>query len=250
MLMMKTLLILLLLGMGALLLPEEVSAQADYGFRFVRIRYGDTISGGGGFGGGRRGRGGFGDTWAHDYPTAEQNFYIALKRTTSIHVEEPHIVLELDDDRIFEYPMLYLCEPGFWIMNDEQVERLRAYLKRGGFILFDDFRGENQWFNLYEQMQRVFPDNEPEEIPPDHPIWNIYYDIDPVAAPSLVSGYVGSTDADSYMAYFDDKGRMMALANRNQDIGDGWEWPDQNFQDASTISFQMGINFVLYALTH
>jgi hypothetical protein len=99
-------------------------------------------------------------------------------------------------------------------------------------------------------MKLLFPDKEPEEIAPDHPIWSIYYDIDPVAAPSLVSGYAGSTDADRYMAYFDDKGRMMALANRNQDIGDGWEWPEQNFQDASTVSFQMGINFVMYALTH
>ncbi len=241
--MMKHLLIFfLLLGTGALLLPEDTAAQADYGFRFIRIRY-DLGEGRGLFGRG-------GAPWAHDYPTAEENFYIALKRTTTIHVEEPYLVLELDDDRIYEYPVLYICEPGYWTMNEEQVERLREYLNRGGFLLFDDFRGEYEWMNLYEQMKLLFPDIEPEEIQPDHPIWSIYYDIDPVAAPSLVSGYQGSTDADRYMAYFDDKGRMMALANRNQDIGDGWEWPDQNFQDASTVSFQMGINFVLYALTH
>ena len=240
---MKRILLLLLLP-GVFILPETVHAQADYGFRFVRIRYDDPYGGGSGrrFGGGA--------TWAHDYPTAEENFYIALRRTTAIHVEEPYLVLELDDDRIFEYPMLYICEPGFWIMEEEQVERLREYLSRGGFVLFDDFRGEYQWMNLYDQMKRLFPDIEPVEIAPDHPIWSIYYDIDPVAAPSLVSGYQGSTDADRYMAYFDDKGRMMALANRNQDIGDGWEWPNDNFQDASTVSFQMGINFVLYALTH
>ena len=248
MLMKKTLLILLLLGSAALLLPEDTAAQADYGFRFVRIRYGDTISGGGGFSGRRRGFGG--RAWAHDYPTAEENFYIALKRTTAIHVEEPYLVLELDDDRIFEYPVLYLCEPGYWIMNDEEAERLREYLNRGGFILFDDFGGQREWGVLYEQMKRVFPDKEPMEIPPDHPIWNIYYDVDPVAAPSLVSRREYNQGEDRYMAYFDDKGRMMALANHNQDIGDGWEWPDQNFQDASTVSFQMGINFVLYALTH
>ena len=99
-------------------------------------------------------------------------------------------------------------------------------------------------------MKRVFPDLEPEEISPDHPIWDIYFDVDPVAAPSLVSRREYDQGEDRYMAYFDDKGRMMALANHNQDIGDGWEWPDRNFQNASTISFQMGINFVMYALTH
>ncbi len=246
--MLKRLLILLLL-FGAALLADTAQAQADYGFRFVRVRF--EGPGDGGFGGGQRGRGRFGGgAWAHDYPTAEENFYIALKRTTAIHVEEPYLVLELDDDRIFEYPFLYLCEPGYWNMTDVHVERLREYLKRGGFILFDDFRGEWDWGNFYQEMKRVFPDLEPQEIPPDHPIWAIYYDIDPVAAPSLVSGYRGSTDADRYMAYFDDKGRMMALANHNQDIGDGWEWPNRNFDNASTISFQMGINFVMYALTH
>ena len=241
---MRTLLVIAFL-VGLLMPVEPVFAQADYGFRFVRVRFEDPGRGGGG-----RGRFRGGAAWAHDYPTAEENFYIALKRTTAIHVEEPYLILELDDDRIFEDPMLYLGEPGSWSMTDEHVERLRDYLNRGGFILFDDFRGDYEWINLYEEMQRVLPGREPQELPPDHPIWSIYFDIDPVAAPSLVSGYRGSTTADRYMAYFDDKGRMMALANHNQDIGDGWEWPDRNFQDASTISFQMGINFVMYALTH
>ena len=237
-------LFILLFLLGALVLADTAQAQADYGFRFVRIRYGDS-DGGGRFGGGR-----FGAMWAHDYPTAEENFYIALKRTTAIHVEEPYLVLELDDDRIFEHPILYLCEPGFWTMSDEDVERLREYLNRGGFILFDDFGGQREWAWFYEQMKRVFPDLEPEEIPTDHPIWDIYFDVDPVVAPSLVSRREYDQGEDRYMAYFDDKGRMMALANHNQDIGDGWEYPDRNFDDASTISFQMGINFVMYALTH
>jgi hypothetical protein len=43
---------------------------------------------------------------------------------------------------------------------------------------------------------------------------------------------------------------MVALMCYNQDIGDGWEWPERNFEDASTTAFQMGINFLMYALTH
>ena len=219
----------------------ESLAQADYGFRFARIRYDDASQ--------RSWRRG-GAGWAHDYPVAEENFYVALRRTTAIHVEEPYLVLDILDERIFEYPILYLCEPGYWRLREEGAAHLREYLNRGGFILFDDFRGDYEWYNLYEQMQLVFPGKEPQELPPTHPIWTIYFDVDPVAAPSLVSGYQGSTDADRYMGYFDDRGRLMALANHNQDLGDGWEYPNRDFDNASTVSFQMGINFVMYALTH
>ncbi|MCY4674716.1 MAG: DUF4159 domain-containing protein [Bacteroidetes bacterium] len=232
--------------MVLVLCGTEVMAQADYGFRFVRVRYEIPGMGGRGQGWGRGG----GPMWAHDYPVAEQNFYIALKRTTTIHVEEPYLVLNLMDPQIFEHPILYLCEPGYWQIADEEVEQLREYLNRGGFLLFDDFRGDYEWYNLYEQMQRVLPGREPMELPATHPIWSIYFDVDPVAAPSLVSGYRGSITEDRYMGYFDDNGRLMALANHNQDIGDGWEYPDRDFENASTISFQMGINFVMYALTH
>ncbi len=219
----------------------EVYGQADYGLRFVRIRY-DTQAGGGRFFGG--------EAWAHDFPTAEENFYIALERTTSIHVEAPYVVLELSDDRIFEYPVIYLCEPGYWNPTPEDVENLNAYLERGGFILFDDFRGEYEWMHLYEQMQAVLPGKEPQLLDSEHPVWSIYFDIDPVAAPSLVRGFQGSREADQYYGYFDGEGRLMALANHNQDIGDGWEYPNIDFENASTVSFQMGINFVIYALTH
>jgi hypothetical protein len=176
---------------------------------------------------------------------------MALKRTTEVYVEGEPVVLRLSDKEIFEYPFLYLSEPGYWTMEEDEVENLREYLGRGGFILFDDFGREIEWVQLYEEMKRVFPEIEPREIPPDHPVWTIFYDIDPVEAPSLVGGrgYFTKFD-DTYMGFFDEQGRMMALACYNQDIGDGWEWPDRNFEEASTISFQMGVNFLIYALTH
>jgi len=237
---MKRLLLIIIL----LLVAEMPGyAQGDHGFRFIRVEY-EVDGGGGRF---ERGRGGPG--WAHDYPTAEQNFYEALNRTSKVFVEGPPLILKLSDERIFEYPVLYMSEPGFWSMSDEDEENLREYLNRGGFILFDDFRGDYQWMVFYEQMQRIFPGREPVELPPDHPIWSIYYDVDPVEAPSLVSGGFSKFE-DRYMAYVDDEGRIVALACHNQDLGDGWEWPDRNLENASTISFQMGINFLVYALTH
>lgn len=232
--------------------PPPASAQSDHGFTFVRIRYGNNATGWV-----RQ----FGDqTWSHDYPTAEYNFYEALERTTKIHVNRPPVVLELSDPQIFEYPVLYLCEPGYWEMSDEDVENLREYLDRGGFMFFDDFRGDVEWMQLVTQVERIYPDRSLVELPNDHPIWSIYYDVDPVAAPSLVSGSRGrrfgggrgggpDTD-DRYYGLFDDDGRMMMMICFNQDLGDGWEYPDFDYQDASLITFQMGVNFLIYALTH
>lgn len=216
-------------------------AQGDHGFRFVRIKYDVGSSRFGGWRGGA--------PWAHDYPAAEINFHEAVSRTTKIHVEGEPIVLTLEDERIFQYPVLYLCEPGYWEMSDEAVENLSNYLRRGGFILFDDFRGQFELMNTYEQMQRVLPNIDPIPLPPEHPIWTIYYDVDPVAAPSLVSQCRAHCE-DTYYGYFDEQGRLVGLMNHNQDIGDGWEWPERDFENASTVSFQMGVNFLIYALTH
>ena len=229
----------------------DAFAQTDHGFRFVRVRFDDPRFDREYQDGTRwRGRGG-GPAWSHDYPTAERNLHMALERATKIYVEGEPVVLRLTDERIYEHPVLYLAEPGYWTMEEVEVENLREYLERGGFLLLDDFGSEREWINFYEEMRRVFPDIEPEELPDDHPIWSIFYDVDPVEAPSLVGGrgYFTKYD-DTYMGYFDERGRLMALACYNQDIGDGWEWPNRNFQEASTVSFQMGVNFMIYALTH
>ena len=242
--------VFVLSGILLLTVPDTSVAQSDYGFRFVRIQYPNRASGW---------VSRFGETWSHEYPTAEYNFYEALERTTRINVERPSLVLTLEDPEIYEYPILYLCEPGYWEMSDENVEAVREYLNRGGFMLFDDFRGEDEWYQLYSQLKRIFPDREPVEIPTDHSIWSIYYEVDPVAAPSLVGGPRGgrgfesgfdSSGEDRYFGIFDDNGRLMMMICYNQDLGDGWEWPDFNEQDASLVTFQMGVNFLIYALTH
>lgn len=225
-------------------IAEEVQAQSDHGFRFVRIRFDDPR--------GQRSFRGAGPAWSHDYPTAELNLHRALRRTTRVHVEGEPLVLRLSDNRIFEHPILYICEPGYWTLQENEVDNLREYIDRGGFLLFDDFRDEHELVQLESQMERVMPDLIKQEIPRDHPVWSIYFDIDPVEAPSLVGGGFSYRDkySDTYIAYFDKHGRIVALACYNQDIGDGWEYPERSLGDASTISFQMGINFLIYALTH
>ena len=164
-------------------------------------------------------------------------------------------MLTLRDKNIFQYPVLYITEPGFWHIHEDEVENLRVYLERGGFLIVDDFhdygRGMTgpQWDNFYANIKKVLPDKEPIELPQDHPVWSIFYDIDPLEAVTTKPG-PWSYDDDVYYAMYDDRGRMVVVICYNQDIGDGWEWPGRNLGEASTVSFQMAINFIMYALSH
>ena len=219
-------------------------------FRFVRVKYDDND----GHGGGRFGRWRRNGAWATDWPTADENLHLAIERTTKIPLAGAPIVLTLRDKDIFQYPVLYITEPGYWLLHDDEAKQLREYVDRGGFLIVDDFhdygRGQYgpQWENFYMNIKRVFPEREPVELSDDHPIWSIFYDVDPLAAYST-KRYMRMDD-DMYFGIFDDNGRLMVVICYNQDIGDGWEWPGRNLGEASTVSFQMAINFIMYALSH
>ena len=248
---MRTLLILLCFFFGtnsyAQFAPPPIILGEN--FRFVRVKYDSNRSSGGRYGWRRR------DAWATDWPTAEINLHNAIERTTKLPLAGTPIVLTLKDKEIFQYPVLYLTEPGYWFIHDDEVQNLRDYLDRGGFLIVDDFHdyGDGikgpQWENFYINIKKVYPDREPVELPRDHPIWSIFYDVDPLLALST-KGPRFDIDDDVYYGIYDDTGRMVVVICYNQDIGDGWEWPGRNLGEASTVSFQMAINFIMYALSH
>jgi hypothetical protein len=235
---------------GALLAHSEVSlaqppaspasngaAPPAQAFTFVRVQWE-----GGRYGYGFSGRGG-GPLWAHDFPTAEQNLYIALNALTSLPLTYENKILTLEDDAIFDFPFLYICEVGYWTINEKEVERLSEYLARGGFLIVDDFRGGYEWSNFFDQIKKVAPQN-PKPIALDHPIFHCFFDFDRLGDHSPYGGLT-----PRYYAIFDEKGRMMAIINHNNDIGDGWEWPETD-EVFSTEAFKLGINYLIYAMTH
>ena len=235
---------------AASLHAQTTSFANGESFRFVRIKYNSNSN----FSYNRYG------PWAYDWPAAEQNLHLAIERTTKIPLAGEPIVLTLEDEEIFQYPILYLCEPGYWLINQTEIDNLREYIDRGGFLIIDDFHdyGDGQigpeWENFYMNIKQVFPEMEPVELDIQHPIWSIFYDIDPDQALSTKaqSGEVPWLDADDdlYYGIYDERGRLAVVICYNQDIGDGWEWPGRNMGDASTVSFQMAINFIMYALSH
>lgn len=217
-------------------------------FTFVRIRYGS-------YGGYRSGK------WATDYPDSDLNFSYRLHELTSLEVDPHGKILELTDDALFDYPWVYLIEPGQMWLTDEEVTCLRKYLYNGGFMMVDDFWGEDEWQALYENMKRVFPDREPVELPLEHEIFHCVYDLKKKPQiPSIHAWYAGHTterfDAPEahYKGIFDDEGRMMVVICHNTDVGDGWEREgmDQRYfkEFSEKWSYPLGINIVTYAMTH
>jgi hypothetical protein len=230
-------------------------------FTFVRIRY---SSGYGGYGG-RGGYGRRGGSWAVDYPDSDLNFSYRLQQLTSMEVDPNGLVLELTDERLFDYPFIYIVEPGGLVFSDEEVKNLRKYLLNGGFLMVDDFWGEDEWYNFYYEMKRVFPDREPKELDYEHPIFHCVFELKerpqiPSIGHALDGRGYGRTwerhDAREvhYKALYDDKGRIMAIICHNTDLGDGWEregeheWYFHQFSEKS--AYPLGINIVFYAMTH
>jgi hypothetical protein len=231
-------------------------------FTFVRIEY-DSY-----YGGGRRGGYGYGGgRWRTDWPDSDLNFSFRLQQLTSLKVNPEPISLRLTDEKLFDYPFIYMIEPGALLFSEEEVVALRRYLFNGGFLMVDDFWGDAEWENFYEQIKRVFPDREPEELSIDHEIFRCVYRLkEKPQVPSIGSwpgpgsnvtwerGHVGDTRTVHYKAIFDDKGRMMSIICHNTDLGDGWEREGESaayFHEFSEKrSYPMGINIVTYAMTH
>lgn len=227
-------------GQGRRRSSQQTSTVAyDSHFAFTRIRYGSGF-----------GRGG-GDAWAHDYPMADRNFAAILDYISHVRARlDGTNVFDLDDDAIFENPIIYVSEPGFWSIQPSEAENLRKHLLKGGFIIFDDFEGDGHWRNMTAQMARALPDHHFMPITVDHPIFHSFFDIQTLDVPHPSVNVI-----PSYRAIFEDNDpskRMIALANWNNDLAEYWEWSAEGLYnpDPTNDAYRLGVNYIVYAMTH
>ena len=224
-------------------------------FTFVRIEY-DSAYGGRRGGWGRRG-----GKWRTDYPDADLNLSFRLKELTSLEVDPDGKVIRLSDESLCKYPFIYIVEPGGLRFREEEVVALREYLLKGGFLMVDDFWGEDEWENFRNEMKRVFPDREAQDVPLEHEIFHIVYDLKQKPIIPSIHHYMSGQaterwDADlaHYRAIYDDNGRMMSFICHNTDLGDGWEREgvDRGYFEkySEPFAYPLGINIVTYAMTH
>jgi hypothetical protein len=237
--------------------PQEPRAMGRAGasepsgeFTFTRMIYRSPYSYG------RR----WGGAWATDFPEADDHFSVGIREWagTNLNVSSQPRQFEIMDEGLFDFPLVYIVEPGYMELSDEEAARLREYVARGGFMFFDDFWGEPEWENVKEQMKKVFPDLEPKELPLTHPIFHAYLDIEEVVqVPNIYNAQRGVTSEKGgttpyYMGIEDKQGRLVAFFARNSDLGDAWEWINDGRYPVryGLAAYKVGINVVVYAMSH
>ena len=203
----------------------------------------------------------FNGGWGTDFPASGCKFIWGVERLTNIRVydKSPHLVTALDP-KLFGYPYLYIVSPHRMYLVAEEAEKLREYLLRGGFLHVDDFWGLQQRAAVEEEMAKIFPDRPMVQLKLDHEVFHTFFDIDTVMQiPNVTNGCNGgrtweqASETDPRIfGISDDDGRLMVLITYNSDLGDAWEWMDRPCypEKYSGQAYRMGLNFMVYAMSH
>jgi hypothetical protein len=212
-----------------------------------------------------------GGSWTTDYPNADINMSIRFAELTKTRVsftpsgQPNHLLVRPTDDELFQCPLVIMTAPGSAIFDDEEAAALRTYLDKGGFIWADDFWGSEQWEQWELQLRKVLPAAEHEivEVPVDHPLLRAQFVVTEIPQiPNIgyfrrSGGDTSERGADSAIptakVISDARGQVMVLMTHNTDISDSWEREGEDasyFYAFSPKGYALGINVLLYALTH
>ena len=187
--------------------------------------------------------------WSHNYPQSDRHLNDFLTRATGVDVEEmSYRIVELGLPEVFDYPFAYVSEPGEMQLTEQEVVNLREFIGRGGFVLMDDFDGDQQWFQMRSQILRTFPGQDFVKVPFNHVVFSVHTPLDNLQA---MADSVPGGDI-TYYGLFTDEGRLAILAGLNNDLANFWDWyADGNMPlKPSTDAFRLGTNAVIYSLTH
>ena len=241
--------------------PEEtrvglVEPQGTHEFYWTRAMYTSA---------GRGWRGYGGRSWSTDYPKADYQFLVGLKRLLRIDAYDGINPVSLADPNLRHYPVVYAVEVGHMALSRAEIRGLRDYLDHGGFLICDDFWGTWEWGVFQQNMAEVLPGRPIVEIPLDHPLFSSYYQIDSIVqvpnvrnAEAMARGWPGAhtSEQDGYVPHvrgiFDDHDRLMVVINWNTDLGDAWEWAEDPMYPLvySTYAWKLAANLIVYGLSH
>jgi hypothetical protein len=197
--------------------------------------------------------------WAIDANTSERHFITGLRRLTRVDGRSVEHIVDVDDDEMFDWPWLYVVSGGDWILNASQAARLRQYFDRGGFLIVDDLHGESEWQQFMAGLDQVFENPRVEDLENSNPIFHTVYDL---TGRVQVPGYQIVTSGSMWerngginpywRALLDEKGRVQVGVFLNQDLGDAWEFADDPLypEQFASMAYRVGVNYVVYSLTH
>jgi hypothetical protein len=204
-----------------------------------------------------------GPGWSHDYPRAEYDFTRIVRDITVMNpfVEQGPVVggaiVALDDPALFKYPVSYMSEPGGWNPNEQELAAFRKYFLKGGFMIFDDFRegwrGQYDWTHLQQIVAAAMPSAKWVQLTGDEPVFDCFFKIDLKLTVNSTSSY--GTRPPSYWGIYennDPKKRLMMIGNVDNDIGESWQWSASGFIPITSSNelYKLGVNYIIYALTH
>jgi Domain of unknown function (DUF4159) len=227
-------------------IPADAYEKTEY--QFARLQYQS-------FRGGYRWRGG---SWSTDYPKADRQFLQGVRRLTRLHTRSMEQVINIDTNEMFDHPWLYAVEVGHWELTPEQGRKLREYLDRGGFLMVDDFHGDYEWEVFLDSFQRIFPDRPIVDLENSDAALHVIYDLDDrFQVPGVQYLRSGSTSEKGgvvphWRGVYDEKGRLVVAICHNMDLGDAWEWADipQYPEKFAALAYRVGINYIVYSMTH
>ena len=203
-----------------------------------------------------------GTSWTDDYPRGDRTLVKMLRRFTRTNVRAVEQPVNLDDgDDVDYWPFLVVGLAQAWQLTDSQAANLREYLLRGGFLFCDSFFGTSNWIGFEESLRRVFPDRPIIDLKDDHPIFHTVFELPrmtTVQIPNMNSlmgggsGYLSDGRVPRWRGIEDDSGRLMVLIAFNNDVADAWQWADDPRYPAqqANLALRLGVNVVIYAMTH
>ena len=159
-------------------------------------------------------------------------------------------VMTLDDPELTKYPIAYMAEPGYWTVTDQEAEAFRKYLQKGGFAIFDDFHYQD-WPYFEQAMKKVLPDAQFVDLTVDHPIFHTFFEVESF---DVVKQYYDQ-GRPIFRAVFEDNDpskRLIAIANYNTNLAEYWQIGSEGFfpVESANNAFKLGVNYMVYGLTH
>ncbi|HEY1760338.1 MAG TPA: DUF4159 domain-containing protein [Bryobacteraceae bacterium] len=232
---------------------DNYGSFAPSEFYFSRLQF-NSLYGGGGFGGG---------SWEQDWPKADNDCLIALRRLTRINSPSQLNVADLDSDHLFDYPWIYSINPQTWSFTDAEAKRLHDYLMKGGFLMVDHFHGTEDWDRFMSGIRQVLPDAQVEDLKDNDEIYHTLYNIDErfqIPGEQYVRSGItyecGGGNNCGYVAKWrairNAHGRIMVAICHNMHLGDAWEHSDEASypEKFSGLAFRIVLNYITYAMTH
>jgi hypothetical protein len=240
-------------GFGRRQSPYSYGPPVPSEFYWTRLQYNSSYASGSSFAYRR-----FSGGWSQDYPKADNDCLIALRRLTHINSPSPLNVADLDSDHLFDYPWIYVINVQSWTFTDEEAKRLHDYLLKGGFMMVDHFHGTDDWEHFMAGMRQVLPDAQVEDLKDSDEIYHVLYNIDEkfqIPGEQFVnSGRLYEKDGyvPKWRAIRNDRGRIMVAICHNMHLGDAWEWADspEYPEKFSGLAFRIVLNYITYAMTH